>query len=327
MFKLFDNKNSDPMKVKKFYYYSPDKLKLIPIKNFIPKSILFLASFAIFITFTSFIIGSLIFDDSTSLILGKQNQIIEEGYEKEIDFLKNKYKDLAENYNELVQTSNDMRLVLNLEPLDLNTENYGIGGSDFDKDEYSTFIQGEKVKNIYEYVEEIETNLNFETSNYEEIQNKFAENIDLFNNLPAIRPVKSSIGDRFGMRFHPILKHRRMHYGLDFLSNTGEEVSSPGDGVVTYIGNKGGYGKVIRINHGFGYETIYAHLSKYNVKKGQKIKRGDVIALTGNSGSLSTGPHLHYEVRHNGVCLNPRNFIFEDVKLFEDSDSKILANR
>ncbi|MCB0750514.1 MAG: hypothetical protein KDC52_03465, partial [Ignavibacteriae bacterium] len=195
MFKLFDNKNSDPMKVKKFYYYSPDKLKLIPIKNFIPKSILFLASFAIFITFTSFIIGSLIFDDSTSLILGKQNQIIEEGYEKEIDFLKNKYKDLAENYNELVQTSNDMRLVLNLEPLDLNTENYGIGGSDFDKDEYSTFIQGEKVKNIYEYVEEIETNLNFETSNYEEIQNKFAENIDLFNNLPAIRPVKSSIGD------------------------------------------------------------------------------------------------------------------------------------
>jgi murein DD-endopeptidase MepM/ murein hydrolase activator NlpD len=121
------------------------------------------------------------------------------------------------------------------------------------------------------------------------------------------------------MRYHPILKRRRMHHGLDFLSNTGEEVFSPGSGIVTYVGRKGGYGKIIRINHGFGYETLYAHLSKYKVKKGQRVKRGELIALSGNSGSLSTGPHLHYEVRHKGVSLNPRNFIFDDIRLFDKS--------
>ncbi|MCW8848726.1 MAG: M23 family metallopeptidase, partial [Melioribacteraceae bacterium] len=158
------------------------------------------------------------------------------------------------------------------------------------------------------------------------INDKFKTNLDLFNNLPAIRPVNSSIGDRFGMRMHPILKRKRMHHGLDFLSNVGEPVHSPGDGIVTFVGNKGGYGKVLRINHGYGYETLYAHLSKFKVKKGEKIKRGDLIALTGNSGSLSTGPHLHYEVRHKGVSLNPRNFLFEDIRLF-DSAKKYLASK
>ena len=113
-----------------------------------------------------------------------------------------------------------------------------------------------------------------------------------------------------------------MHHGLDFLCNTGEEVVAPGEGVITYVGRRGGYGKVIRINHGFGYETIYGHLSKYKVKKGQKVKRGDIIALSGNSGSLSTGPHLHYEVRHNGATLNPKNFFFDETKLFEKSRKK-----
>jgi murein DD-endopeptidase MepM/ murein hydrolase activator NlpD len=117
-----------------------------------------------------------------------------------------------------------------------------------------------------------------------------------------------------------------MHHGLDFLSNIGDSVYSPGDGIVTFIGNKGGYGKVVRINHGFGYETLYAHLSKFKVKKGQKINRGELIALSGNSGSLSTGPHLHYEVRHKGVSLNPRNFLFEDVRLF-DSANKYLVTK
>ena len=87
--------------------------------------------------------------------------------------------------------------------------------------------------------------------------------------------------------------------------------------VIEFTGRKGGFGKTIIVNHGFGYKTLYAHLNKYKVKKGQKIKRGDLIGLTGSSGSLSTGPHLHYEVRHNGIALNPRNFIFDDVKIFE----------
>ncbi|MBN1300266.1 MAG: M23 family metallopeptidase [Melioribacteraceae bacterium] len=119
------------------------------------------------------------------------------------------------------------------------------------------------------------------------------------------------------MRYHPILKIRRMHYGIDILANRGTEVYAPGAGVVEFVGRKGGHGNTVIINHGFGYKTLYAHLSKFKVKKGQSVKRGDLIALSGSSGSLATGPHLHYEVTHNGIALDPRNFIFDDVKIFE----------
>jgi murein DD-endopeptidase MepM/ murein hydrolase activator NlpD len=118
------------------------------------------------------------------------------------------------------------------------------------------------------------------------------------------------------MRRHPILKIKRMHNGLDFIAYYNTPVYAPGGGIVEYVGRRGGFGKMVVINHGFGYKTRYAHLNKYKVKKGQKVKRGDLIALSGNSG-LSTGPHLHYEIRHNGIALNPRNFIFDDIKIFE----------
>jgi murein DD-endopeptidase MepM/ murein hydrolase activator NlpD len=321
-------KNNDPMKIKKFYYYSPDKLKLVPIQNFIPKSVIFLIGLTIFLISVSLMVGRSIFSNTTPEELTQKNILLEKKYEEELDKLTQKYITLANQFNKIAKTTNDVRLAVNLEPISLENRDYGIGGSEFyDLSKLSPENLKGKFGEIYNFVNTIETNLKYETSNYEEINNKFEENKELFDNLPALRPVNSSFGDRFGMRYHPILKSRRMHHGLDFLSNTGEEVIAPGNGVVTYIGNKGGYGKTIRINHGFGYETIYAHLSKYKVKKGQKVKRGDVIALSGNSGSLSTGPHLHYEVRHNSVCLNPRNFIFEETKIFEETSKSFLASR
>ena len=324
----FGNKNTDPMKIKKFYYYSPDKLKLVPIQNFIPKSVILLTGLTIFLISVSLMIGRSIFSNTSPEELTKKSNLIEKKYEDELNKLTQKYITLANQFNKIAETTNDVRLAVNLKPLSLENRDFGIGGSEFtNSPKISTDNLKGKFGEIYSFVNTIETNLKYETSNYEEINNKFEENKELFDNLPALRPVNSSFGDRFGMRYHPILKRRRMHHGLDFLANTGEEVIAPGNGVVTYIGNKGGYGKTIRINHGFGYETIYAHLSKYKVKKGQKIKRGDVIALSGNSGSLSTGPHLHYEVRHNSVCLNPRNFIFEETKIFDKSKKSYLATR
>jgi len=117
------------------------------------------------------------------------------------------------------------------------------------------------------------------------------------------------------MRMHPILKIRRMHEGLDIVTNLGTPVHSTGDGRVEFVGRKGGYGLCVEINHGFGYRTIYGHLSKAEVKKGQKVKRGTEIAKSGTSG-LSTGPHLHYEVEHNGVKQNPEGFFFDDLNYF-----------
>lgn len=322
----FRTKNNEIMKANKFYYYSQTKLKLVPLENFMSKAkwmvfLIILSSSIISVTLTK------LFDENPNVVLlAKQNKIIEKQFEKELHQLEEKYSGLKEKFTSLKLKSNDMRLAVNLEPFELDSKNFGIGGGDISNfTKTGAYNKSNKISDLYNFVSELEINLQLEKSNYNEILDKFEENLDLFDKIPAISPVTSSIGDRFGMRYHPILKRKRMHHGLDYLSNVGVEVRAPGDGIVTFIGTKGGYGKVVRINHGYGYETLYAHLSKYKVKKGQKIKRGEIIALTGNSGSLSTGPHLHYEVRHKGVTLNPRNFIFDDTKLFDESNKYLTT--
>ncbi len=120
----------------------------------------------------------------------------------------------------------------------------------------------------------------------------------------------------FGIRMHPILQINKMHDGIDIITDVGTPVYSSGKGVVEFAGNKGGFGLAIEIDHGFGYRTVYAHLSSVKVKQGQKVSRGDLIGNTGNSG-LSSGPHLHYEVHHNGIKLNPVDFFFDETGFFE----------
>ncbi len=316
------------MNLKKVYYYSPEKLKLVPIQNVFGKIVAFLTFFALSISFLVFAISSKYFSSTSLGVLEEQKLQIEKEYKKEIIALNKKYIQLAEKFENIATHSNELRLAVNLEPLNFENNDFGIGGSKLvDLKKPMLEFSDLKLASIYQNISNLEKSLNYESSNFEEISTKYTENIDLFDKIPAIRPVNCAIGDRFGMRFHPILKRKRMHHGLDFLANTGEKIYAPGDGIVSYVGTRGGYGKVVRINHGYGYETLYAHLSKYKVKKGQKVKRGDIIALSGNSGSLSTGPHLHYEVRHNGICLNPRNFIFENTKLFEGQYKNILASK
>lgn len=130
--------------------------------------------------------------------------------------------------------------------------------------------------------------------------------------VPSISPLaKSEIGyisDFFGYRIHPILKKRLFHWGVDMTANVGAKIYAPGDGVVEETGyDPHGYGRTLIINHGYGFETLYGHLSRFNVKKGEKVKRGDVIGFVGNTG-LSSGPHLHYEIIKNGKKINPLNY-------------------
>lgn len=129
--------------------------------------------------------------------------------------------------------------------------------------------------------------------------------------IPNIKPVQGSITSEFGMRMHPVRNTLMFHAGVDFSAATGTEVHATGDGIVSFAGYDGGYGQKVTINHGYGYKTIYAHLSKALVREGQRIRRGEIIALSGNTG-VSTGPHLHYEVQKNGVTVNPTAY-FEDA--------------
>lgn len=117
----------------------------------------------------------------------------------------------------------------------------------------------------------------------------------------------------YGMRMHPIYKTVKMHTGMDFTAPVGTEIYATGNGTVSKIELNGrGYGNNIIIDHGYAYETLYGHLSRIVVRQGQKVKRGDLIAYVGNSGS-STGPHLHYEVRKHGDPINPVNFYYNDL--------------
>jgi murein DD-endopeptidase MepM/ murein hydrolase activator NlpD len=149
--------------------------------------------------------------------------------------------------------------------------------------------------------------------------------------IPAIQPVRNENLKRmvsgFGYRTDPFTKARKMHEGMDFTSKTGTPIYATGDGVVAKADNTvSGYGNHIVIRHGFGYETLYAHLSKYKCRAGQRVKRGDIIGLVGSTGR-SEGPHLHYEVHKNGKVVNPLNFYYGNISAVEYVAIAQLANQ
>lgn len=151
----------------------------------------------------------------------------------------------------------------------------------------------------------------------------------MLKHLPAIQPVLNKdltrVASGYGRRIDPVYHTIKMHEGMDFTAPVGAEVFATGNGKVIFAGWQRGYGNVVKIDHGFGYETRYAHLSKINVKEGRQVTRGDIIALVGNTGK-STGPHLHYEVRYKGAPQNPQNYYFLDLSPEEYDLMVQLAN-
>ena len=152
----------------------------------------------------------------------------------------------------------------------------------------------------------------------------FEEVFDLVKNqehflahIPAIQPVSNKdltrMASGFGMRIHPIYRVPKMHWGMDFTASTGTEIYATGDGIVKAADNKySGYGNRVEIDHGYGYVSLYAHMSRMKVRPGQKVKRGQVIGLVGSTGA-STAPHCHYEVMKEGEKVNPAHYYFNDL--------------
>ena len=145
----------------------------------------------------------------------------------------------------------------------------------------------------------------------QELQAYFQDQRSLLASTPSVWPVRGWVTSDFGPRADPYTGERVMHAGLDIAGPHGKEVLAPSDGTVVFAGLEGGYGNVLVIDHGYGIKTRYGHLSSLRVKAGEKVKRGQLIAGLGNTGR-STGPHLHYEVRVNGIAQNPRKFILDE---------------
>lgn len=201
------------------------------------------------------------------------------------------------------------RSILKADPIDNEWKKGGIGGSAH-QDHHMEEASFEETR---QRLERIHTRIQIQQDSYKSLISMMKGKEEELQHMPSIRPINTDLISGFGYRHHPILHVRKLHTGLDFRAPVGTPIYATADGTVGHAGRKGnGYGIHIDLSHGYGYQTKYAHLSKVLVKEGQKVKRGDVIGLSGNTG-LSKGPHLHYEVLKDGKKIDPVDFFYSDL--------------
>ena len=222
------------------------------------------------------------------------------------------------------------RVVLQADPVADAVRKAGYGGTNRYED-LMDLANANLVVNTTQKMDMLNRQLYIQSKSFDEVVELFKGQDEMLQSIPAIQPVANKDLKRtasgYGMRIDPIYKTAKFHAGMDFSANTGTPVYATGNGRVKKAGWQSGYGKIIIVDHGFGYETWYAHLNKYNVRVGQKVIRGEVIGEVGNTGK-STGPHLHYEVHLKGKVMNPVNYYFMDLSAEEyDKMIELAANQ
>lgn len=308
--------------MKKLFYFSKVNLKYVEIKNFKLKLFVFLLTSslliaALFIVFY-YVIGISENSDLTISSLKSENRELK----NEIQRITDKYQRLVNDLKDISKLNSELRVTANLKALSEEEKLIGVGGS-ADYLSRNLNIKDAEVRNLLNSIDEMIRLVEFEKNQTFEIANQLKLNEELHRCIPAIKPTVGNYSiDGFGMRRHPILGIRRFHNGIDINCDYNTPVRSPGDGKVAVVERRAGFGLVIEVDHGFGYRTIYAHLSKATVEEGEKVKRGQIIAKSGNSG-LSSGPHLHYEIHHEGIAMDPTDFFFDDLTFFDLDTSTI----
>lgn len=213
----------------------------------------------------------------------------------------------------LEQRDRALRTYAGISGIGEDIRDIGIGGTRYDRArEYDFLLPSENpaISNLQIITDSLTSKIKLENHSYSEIDSLVTEQQDHLASMPAIRPLHSrDFTDGFGYRTDPFTGRRRFHYGLDISADRGDAVLAAEAGTVEYASWKYGYGRMVRLHHGQGYETVYAHNSELLVQPGDQVERGDTIALAGNSGR-STGPHLHYEVLKDGSPVDPMNFFF-----------------
>jgi murein DD-endopeptidase MepM/ murein hydrolase activator NlpD len=208
----------------------------------------------------------------------------------------------------LHETDEDVyRSILKADPIKDQWQ-VGSGGAAVYKD-----LEPEALQSTKERLDRMESKVNVQKASYKALIAKFKTREEELKHMPSIRPIATDLISGFGYRMHPILKVKKLHTGLDFRAPMGTAIYASADGLVKYAGGgTNGYGVHIDLDHGFGYESKYAHLSKILVQEGQRVERGDLIGRSGNSG-LSKGPHLHYEIKKDGVKIDPVDYFYSDL--------------
>lgn len=253
------------------------------------------------------------FPSPRELMLHRENK----QYELQFEILNERVEQLSNVVATLEERDDNIyRVIFESEPVAKEKRLAGIGGSNRYED-LEGYANTKLVMETSKKIDVLSRRLFIQSKSFDEIMKLAKGKEKMLASIPAIQPVTNKdltrLASGFGVRIHPVYKTYRMHTGVDFTAPVGTPIYATGDGKVSNpTDGMSGYGKVIVINHGFGYQTVYAHCSKIIVRPGQAVKRGEIIGYVGNSG-LSTGPHVHYEVLKNGQHVNPVNFFYQDL--------------
>lgn len=295
------------------YYFDSDNLEFVPIKNTLGNRIyrlsLFLISSVIFGAFITVILFNTDFVNTPKEIV-QEREI--DNYELQLKVLNKKLEQVESTLANIEKRDNNLyRAYFEASPIPEDQRKAGFGGINR-YDYLEGFESSDLIVNTTERLDILTKELVIQSKSLDEIELLAKNKESLLSAIPSIQPVKSSdlrrMASGYGYRIDPFTKARRMHFGMDFSAPRGTKIYATGDGTVSRADSRAaGFGKHVRIDHGFGYVTIYAHMDSFLVVKGDKIKRGDLIGYVGSSGR-SVAPHLHYEIVKDGVKINPINF-------------------
>ena len=249
----------------------------------------------------------------------------EKAQKREIEQMKLQYQIMNDQLDKVTKVIKDLedrddniyRVIFESEPIPKTIRDAGIGGVDY-YEKLGGYANSELIIETEKKMNKIMGQLYVQSKSYDEVFDLAKNKERMLASIPAIQPVNNKdlkrIGSYFGTRMDPFYKVRKFHEGMDFSASIGTDVYATGNGTIISAGRDdgGGYGNEIIIDHGYNYQTVYAHLSRIFVRPGQKILRGQIIGYVGNTGK-STSPHLHYEVRKNGLAVNPIYFFFNDI--------------
>ncbi|MCK9179251.1 MAG: M23 family metallopeptidase [Bacteroides sp.] len=274
----------------------------------------------------AFIVFLLVFGSPSEKELKKENSQMQAQY----NVLSHRLDEALAIMADIQQRDDNLyRVIMQTEPIDPAIRQAGYGGTN----RYEALMNlpnSELVVKTTQKLDVLDRQLYIQSLSFDDVVELCKSHEEKLLCIPAIQPIANKdlkkTASGYGMRIDPIYGTTKFHSGMDFSASPGTDVYATGNGVITKAGWETGYGNTIEVDHGFGYKTIYAHLSSIKVKRGSKVVRGEVIGGVGSTGK-STGPHLHYEVHHKGKVVNPVNYYFMDLGADDyDKMVQIAAN-
>lgn len=293
----------------KLIYLSDDLTKKVNLRLTRTKAAAFAATSIVSVTFVGLLIG---FFASQIVTARKVSALISEKNDLEwrLGDIHGRLTDAEKNLADLEKTDNFLRLLADIPAIDQDVREVGIGGA---VDDLGVIFSSLELKSTVWTLEKVERQIQLQMASFQEINAVITAKQDILDHTPSLRPVEGGyVSSGFGYRRDPFTHRTVMHYGADIPQVRGTPVVATAVGQVTYAGRYHNYGKLVMIDHDYGYRTVYGHLNSITVKVGEYLQKGQQIGTVGATGR-ATAPHLHYEVRLDGTPVNPIDYFFDEL--------------